>query len=245
MKYGIRALLTLLSVFFFLPAMAGKEAQLKKQLEDLNNILMAHEKDEANISYEYMEKSKELMRLEKISHELESQLAILQEKYRKESDIDYLEGQLDLQQEKLLEIAINFLYVPYEEYSIQDLAIPAFEKGSASGVSSETKYRGLMLKNYDKDWNNLKNFLVTHRNTTYSEAENVRDRLKHLPVYIQYAGGVNPNNGNIIPGFGDDWDSTYLGNIMYRLYKVLGEARGPEATRIIQEEFSSALDKMN
>ena len=245
MKYGIRALLPLLSVFFFLPVLAGKEDQLKKQLEDLNIILMAHEKEEANISYEYMEKSQELKRLEKISHQLESQLSILQEKYRKESDIDYLEGQLDLQQEKLLEIAVNFLYIPYEEYSIQELAIPAFEKGSASGVSSETKYRGLMLKNYDKDWSNLKNFLEAYRNTTYSEAENVRNKLKHLPVYIQYAGGVNPNNGNIIPGFGDNWDSTYLGNIMYRLYKVLGEARGPESTRIIQEEFNSALDNMN
>lgn len=124
----------------------------------------------------------------------------------KEVTIKRLEASNDTLQRRLISMASNFLYIPYDEYSIEEIAIPAFL--STKGTSAYTQYQNRLplLKNYKEDIACLINFvnqaskdlsipLTAMRETKARENLSI---LSSMPLYIRYSQY-------------DDWENTYLG----------------------------------
>lgn len=144
--------------------------------------------------------------------------------------------QIDRYLKKFISIASNFLYIPYEKYSINDVAIPAFE--AAKGTNYYDKYyiRLQLLKNYKTNTDELKKFLMDNqnggrRNMDYlpSWADRTLSQLNSLNVVKQYRQ------------YGDGWDETFLGKIIYELQEVLDNPYGDNAYQRIDTKFAQSL----
>ena len=253
MKYTIKSLLLILSFVISLPSFAGKEEEegYKKQIEKNDSLIKELTKKIDDQSKLREERKSELDILNYQFNDLSLQLnsleseGLIYEREREKKEKENAQNKLSDLENKLVNFSLLFLNIPYEEYSINEVAIPAFKKGYASIADNdkEIKYKGLMLENYAEDWNNLKKFLNENKNTTFNTAGATRDKLTKLKTYIQYAGGYSPN-GSKIPGFGEGWQNTYLGKIMIKLYNVLSDAKSPEDTETIQYAFKEALKMM-
>ena len=144
--------------------------------------------------------------------------------------------QIDKYLKKLISIASNFLYLPYEKYSINDVAIPAFE--TARGTEYYTKYniRLTLLKNYKTDTDALIKFLVSHQNEAKrneynlsSWAANIRSEFNAMPVVQSYKQ------------YGDGWDETYLGQVIYGVLEQLNNTSGDQAAQRIDAKFANYI----
>lgn len=130
--------------------------------------------------------------------------------------IKHLEASNDTLQRRLISMASNFLYIPYDEYSIQEIAIPAFL--STKGTPAYVRYQNRLplLQNYKSDIESLVNnlsqmekdlmvSLTEYRNKKASEHLN---NLQATPVYQRYTSY-------------DDWENTYLGERIRIVYTIL------------------------
>ena len=255
MKYTIRSLFLILLLVITLPTFAGKEeeevykkeiekndsliTELKKKIDDQSKLRKERESELDTLNYQLNDFSLRLTSLKNIA-QIDEQVSAKKQKAKENA-----RDKLSELEKILVNFSLLFLNIPYEEYSINEVAIPAFKKGYASIADNdkEIKYKGLMLENYAEDWNNLKNFLNDNKNTTFNTAGATRDKLTKLKTYIQYAGGYSPR-GSKIPGFGEGWAQTYLGKIMYNLYNVLTDTKSPDDTIKIQDAFKEALKMM-
>lgn len=138
----------------------------------------------------------------------EREIANLQRNIRdlKDFTIKQLEASNDTLQRRLVSMASNFLYIPYDEYSIEEIAIPAFL--ATKGTSAYTQYQNRLplLQNYKEDIANLVNFVnQASKNLSIpltamreSKAKENLSTLLSMPLYIRYSQY-------------DDWKNTYLG----------------------------------
>lgn len=130
--------------------------------------------------------------------------------------IKHLEASNDTLQRRLISMASNFLYIPYEEYNIQEIAIPAFL--STKGTSAYVRYQNRLplLQNYKSDIESLVNSLsqmekdlvvglTEYRNKKATEYLN---NLQETPLYQRYIAY-------------DDWENTYLGEQIKMVYSIL------------------------
>lgn len=144
--------------------------------------------------------------------------------------IKRLEASNDTLQRRLISMASNFLYIPYDEYSIQEIALPAFL--STKGTSAFARYQNRLplLQNYKSDIESLvislsqmeKDLgvgLTEYRNKKASEHLN---DLQATPLYQRYTSY-------------DDWENTYLGERIRMVYTML---KSPS------EDTSSKLKKI-
>jgi len=144
--------------------------------------------------------------------------------------IKRLEASNDTLQRRLISMASNFLYIPYDEYSIQEIALPAFL--STKGTSAFARYQNRLplLQNYKSDIESLVNSLsqmekdlgvglTEYRNKKASEHLN---DLQSTPLYQRYTSY-------------DDWENTYLGEQIRMVYTML---KSPS------EDTSSKLKKI-
>ena len=165
--------------------------------------------------------------------------------YQYDSDTDLRaqlkekDEQIDKYLRKLISIASNFLFIPYEKYSIDDVAIPAFE--TAKGTEYYTKYniRLTLLKNYKADTDALIKFLTAHqneaRNHTYdlsSWASSLRSEFSSMQLVRSYRE------------YGEGWDETYLGKVIYSILDTLNNTDGPNAAQKIDSKFTSLLKSL-
>lgn len=206
----------------------------KDQIETTKNLIEQNNKEIEYISAE----------IEQLRADIESLRLHSQDIFSNE--VQQLSDQLNQLKNYMVEMSINFLATPYDEYCIEEVAIPYFEKGKGSPYYEKYKYRGEMLTHYRQDWDAVKKFLEENKNTTYSTAGTVKDKLLNLVTYIQYVGGkINPKTRNFIPGYGDNWENTYLGQIMSDLLTVLSGAAKPDDDDKIKDVFKKCLKKMN
>lgn len=119
--------------------------------------------------------------------------------------------------------ASNFLYIPYEEYSITNLAIPSFENAKGTPLYDKHQIRLELLKNYKSDVEFLNNFLnsktVTDFNKASKDAGN--DLMKNRAVKVG-SGCLNElSSSSAYKNYQkyDDWQKTYLGKYMVVLSK--------------------------
>lgn len=121
--------------------------------------------------------------------------------------IKRLEASNDTLQRRLISMASNFLYIPYDEYSIEEIAIPAFL--STKGTPAYTRYQNRLplLQNYKSDIASLVNSLSQLEKDLEIGLTAMRDQksseyLRNLqvsPIYQRYTSY-------------DDWENTYLGD---------------------------------
>ncbi len=118
--------------------------------------------------------------------------------------IKRLEASNDTLQRRLISMASNFLYIPYDEYSIEEIAIPAFL--STKGTSAYTRYQNRLplLQNYKSDIASLVESLTQiEKDLEWGIVRNQKanehlNNLKISPLYQRYSSY-------------DDWENTYLG----------------------------------
>lgn len=118
--------------------------------------------------------------------------------------IKRLEDSNDTLQRRLISMASNFLYIPYDEYSIEEIAIPAFL--STKGTPAYTRYQNRLplLQNYKSDITSLVNSLSQmEKDLKWGIVRNqkAREHLNNLQdssLFQRYTSY-------------DDWENTYLG----------------------------------
>jgi len=120
--------------------------------------------------------------------------------------IKQLEASNDTLQRRLISMASNFLYIPYDEYSIYEIAIPAFVSTKGTPAYSKYSNRLPLLQNYKDDVSSLIDFLSrTEKDLAIGLTKMVENKaIEHLsnltsmPLYLRYSSY-------------DDWKNTYLG----------------------------------
>lgn len=181
---------------------------------------------------EIAEKNKEIAQLYEI---LDRQT----ENHNKE--IAQLNAEKDELYKKLSNVAVNFLYIPYEQFSIDEIAIPAFEALKGSKYYDKYFLRLELLRSYADDIKALCAFLdnldylgydIAFGNSLKEEAKEEITKLENTPTYkayIQY----------------EDWGNTYLGMqitaIKKDLVNITPDSKGKFRTR--REQLSSLLPK--
>lgn len=130
--------------------------------------------------------------------------------------IKRLEASNDTLQRRLISMASNFLYIPYDEYSIEEIAIPAFQ--STKGTPAYTRYQNRLplLQNYKSDVASLVNSLSQMEKDleiglTAMRNQKANDHLNNLQVssiYLRYTS------------YGD-WENTYLGEQLRSILRLL------------------------
>ena len=112
----------------------------------------------------------------------------------------------------LISVASNFLYLPYEAYSVNNIAIRSFETISDVGMKKKYLIRYELLKNYKDDILCFLNFLITQKeelNKPFTKnAEDAIQSLRQLQFYIVYHKY-------------DDWEATFLGKKIVTVEKQL------------------------
>lgn len=103
----------------------------------------------------------------------------------------------------LISVASNFLYIPYEAYSIDSIAIRSFETISDKSLQQKYHIRYSLLKSYRDDISNFISFLgkqqeLINNNPFNKDAKDAITALYNLPLYIAYHRY-------------EDWMATFLG----------------------------------
>lgn len=122
----------------------------------------------------------------------------------------------DTLQLKLISMASNFLYIPYEAYSIDKIAIPAFKATNGSKAYSKYQNRLPLLNNYKADVQSLIKYLAETEDDLSIGLTSMRNGnavmrlniLESLPLYTRYASY-------------NDWKNTYLGSQIIEIQKLL------------------------
>lgn len=149
------------------------------------------------------------------------------------------ETTIDTLQRKLISMASNFLYIPYDQYSIEEIAIPAFEITKGSSLYTQYSNRLPLFREYRQNIQSIIDFLEKVEKDTavplasYREkmaAESI-DILNNLPVCRNYS-------------LYDDWENTYLGQIIVSIKELLisPNESTPSQLRKIKENLKAVLD---
>lgn len=144
--------------------------------------------------------------LKKLYVTVSSDANILSSKQRQmDAEIKSLRATVHRDDIDRVNILSNFLYIPYDSYSIDSLAIPAFENIQDMNLKEKYKIRCDLVKNYKKHTNELVKFLMDVQNemripfSKKNLATKFSAQLKEQNFYqdyLQYA----------------DWGNTYIGS---------------------------------
>lgn len=143
--------------------------------------------------------------------ELQNKIDVLQN-----ITIKRLEASNDTLQRRLISMASNFLYIPYDEYSIEEIAIPAFISTKGTPAYSKYQNRLPLLQNYKEDITQIIQFLIQMEKDLIIQLTAMRnqkaiehqDKLSNSIVYQRYISY-------------DDWKNTYLGNQIHLILNIL------------------------
>lgn len=113
---------------------------------------------------------------------------------KRDKDYDRLQKEFENLKEKsiaadkhLIDMAANFLFIPYEQYSIEKIAIPAFSFVQSQDLKQEYGDRLKFLRSYQQDLRDLADFLkLPGIGRTKISAGSALDKLKALSVYREY-----------------------------------------------------------
>lgn len=180
-------------------AQAPKEVEIKMSMSDFEKL--NKEKDNAIAKHRnLLDKYNELLKQDSINTKkllkLNTDYPILEAKYK-----DLLSAQ-EKADKCLLNTASNFLYIPYEAYGVQEIAIPAFEAVSNQELKNKHEIKLYLLKSYQTDIKSLLEFIFTaEKELSNPFAKNAKDlliRFQSAQFYVNYKKY-------------NDWNNTYLG----------------------------------
>lgn len=141
---------------------------------------------------------------------------------------------------RMVKLATNFLFVPYDKKSIDKIAIPAFNDIKGSDVYNQYKIRLTLLQNYETDAKELIAFCSKHEkdmvNPLRSDEwkQKTLAELKALPCVIEYQQ------------YGKGWENSTLGKVIVILSNAINSfsASNRDAFKAIFKHESDKLDQM-
>ena len=128
--------------------------------------------------------------------------------------IQNLEKEMEATNNKLINMAANFLFIPYEAYGIEKIAIPAFEAITNTGLKEKHRVRYILLKRYKDHVKELRDFLVEKDKDLEhfagkEQAMKALNDMKQKNFYAEYEG------------LGDNMKYTYLGKKIIEVERQL------------------------
>lgn len=139
--------------------------------------------------------------------------------------IKRLEASNDTLQRRLISMASNFLYIPYDKYSIEEIAIPAFL--STKGTPAYTRYQNRLplLQNYKSDIKSIVETLSQiEKDLEWGIVRNQKanehlNNIQTSTMYQRYASY-------------DDWENTYLGGQLQSICILLKSPTGQTSSKL-------------
>ena len=136
---------------------------------------------------------------------------------------------------KLVNVASNFLYIPYEAYSIENIAIPAFNAVTDEQLRNKHQIRLVLLQNYQQDIRDLLLFISDIEkelsNRFAKDLKVLDQRFLNTDFYHRYNQY-------------DQWKNTYLGkkiNYIDVKMKSYNGTNKPDFTSI-KKELNQCLE---
>jgi len=118
----------------------------------------------------------------------------------------------------LINVASNFIYIPYEAYSVKEIAIPAFQMVSDEGLKVKYKSRYELLLKYKEHIVEFISCLTEMKKVLSNPfAKDANDAIKVLRTKHFYAA---------YRAF-EGWESTFLGSRIIAIEKQLKDYKGP------------------
>ena len=151
-----------------------------------------------------------------------------------ESNIKNLKNHINETDSCLVNIISNFLYIPYEAYSIEKIAIPASNNIFDERLKQKQKIKFDLLKSYQNDIKSLIQFLEETQDyfknpfTKHVVAVQKEREFKDKDFYIRYANY-------------SDCNETFLGKIFNDVKRRLNKFDG-QANKV---DFGDILTKLN
>ncbi len=143
------------------------------------------------------------------------------------STIKTLEVKNDSLQRRLLSIASYYIYQPYNVYTINKIALPAFN--ATIGTPAYVKYQNrlVILQNYRADIDEIIEFIEKAKEDMSDSSTTVRNEnakiclesLMSLPAYTRYVAY-------------DDWKKTYLGGYLKSIMSLLEKPNDTTADKL-------------
>lgn len=152
--------------------------------------------------------------------------------------IGALKKEIDSMQRGYVTIASNFLYIPYDRYNIEELAIPVYEKAKGNPVYDQYIVRLELLRNLRADLMELSEFIdgiVPIRNPI-----GIEYTLNEKSKALEGLAGVKRNRG-----YGKDWTELNYGktySAVKAALKATDAKRAEEALKRIQAAIRQQLD---
>lgn len=139
--------------------------------------------------------------------------------------------------DKLVNIASNFLYIPYEAYSIQRIAIPAFTAVTDPQLIQKYQVKLALLENYQKDIEGVLLFISAIEkelgNIFAKDLKSLNRQFEGTDFYLRYSQ------------YGD-WENTYLGKKLKYIDVKMKSYNGgnkPDFTSI-KKELNQCLESV-
>lgn len=132
----------------------------------------------------------------------------------------------------LIDMASNFLYIPYEAYSVEKIAIPAFENIYSNVLKEKRIVKYNLLRSYQNDIKELSAFLVDTQSEVKKpftkDGKSLLSTFKEKKVYksyVQYS----------------DYKSTYLGKFIIQVISNLNAFKKD----LILKNFAAINNKLD
>ncbi len=223
----MRKLFCILFLFFSLALMAQEKKNAPSQWE-LKTALNSKTKEYEKLEKEFRDSLKIItsLRLELSNksteiNDLKSDTLSLRKR------LNEVKATLKKTNMMLVNNALNFLYIPYEKWSIQKVAIPAFNAISDSTLKKECQKEEKLLKNYCQDVEALVSFLSEAekemaKNKIARDLSKLKKQLTDKDFYKRYTEKEK------------FYKSYYLGRKIKAIEKELGNSN-PNITSIKNE----------
>lgn len=217
-------------------AHADNEVEIKIGMRDLEKL--KSERDSAMANYKAL-----LSQYSKTVKNDSALAAQLQTARTECATFKFKCGELQQAQRKasvcLFNIASNFLYIPYEAYSVENLAIPAFEAVTDEEIKTQHSVNYVLLKSYQADVKQLLSFITSVEkelgNPFAKNADEQLRNLHNLPAYINYKQY-------------NEWKDTWLGKRLCKVEAALRNFKGDRSQLkfgTIKKELQDCLDTTN
>lgn len=159
-------------------------------------------------------------------------------KRESDSKIKELESRNDSLVRVMISMASNFIYIPYEAYSIEQIAIPAFQAARNSVLYDQHRIRLEILQNYRVDVE----FLVDYLDSATEELSIGLTALREQKAR-EYTSKLTQSSPYLRYNRYDDWKATFLGKTMSEILADLKSPTGETATNLgaIRDKLSKTL----
>ena len=159
-------------------------------------------------------------------------LTLQNENKSKEDRISYME-------KEMISIASNFLYIPYEDYSIKEVAIPAFNNVKDIALKSKYNNRLELLQDYSEHVTELRVFLegmnqeMEKKPLMRKKEDELLRALHDLSVYKDYT-----------VKYKGEWQETYLGKLLVKVENKIKDVANKDGQKDVFTQYIKELNNL-